>query len=51
MLAALELCEVDVAFRVSRLVGGGVWLDGGLSMAPRTSAWLMETMLVSASCA
>lgn len=49
ILAALEFCEVDVVSRVSRVVGGGVWLDGGLSVAPRTSAWLGETKLVSAS--
>ena len=49
ILAALEFCEVDVVFRVSRVVGGDVWLDGGLSVAPRTSAWLGETKPVSAS--
>ena len=42
-------CEVDVVSRVSRVVGGGVWLDEELSVAPRTSAWLGETKLVSAS--
>ena len=28
ILAALEFCEVDAVFRVSRVVGGDVWLDG-----------------------
>ena len=49
LLVALGFCEVDVVSRVSRVVGGGVWLDGELSVAPRTSAWLGETKLVSAS--
>ena len=49
ILAALGFCEVDVVSRVSRAVGGGIWLDGELSVAPRTSAWLGETKLVSAS--
>ena len=40
---------MDVVSRVSRGVGGGVWLDGELSLAPRTSVWLGETKLVSAS--
>ena len=49
ILVALEFCEVDVVSRVSRVVGGGVWLDGELSVATRTSAWLGETKVVSAS--
>ena len=49
--AALGFCELDVVSRVSRVVGGGVWLDGELSVAPRTSAWLGETKLESASLA
>ena len=49
ILAALEFCEVDVVFRVSRVVGVSVWLDGELSVAPCTSAWLGETKLVPAS--
>ena len=51
ILAALGFCEVDVVSRVSRVVGGGVWLDGELSVAPRTSVWLGETKFVSASLA
>ena len=35
--------------RLSQVVGGDVWLDGGLSVAPHTSAWLGETKPVSAS--
>ena len=49
ILVALGFCKVDVVSRVSRVVGGGAWLDGELSVAPRTSAWLGETKLVSAS--
>ena len=49
ILAALGFCEVDVVSRVSRVVVGGVWLDGELSVALRTSAWLGETKLGSAS--
>ena len=49
ILAALGFCEVDVVSRASRVVGGGVGLDGELSVAPRTSVGLGETKLVSAS--
>ena len=49
ILVALGFCEVDVVSRVSRVVGGGVCMDGELSVAPRTSAWPGETKLVSAS--
>ena len=40
---------MDEASRVSRVVGAGVWPDGELSVAPRTSVWLGETKLVWAS--
>ena len=49
ILLVLGFCEVEVVSRVSRGVGLSVWLDGELSVAPRTSAWLGETKLVSAS--
>ena len=49
ILAALGFCEADVVSRVSRVGVEGVWLDGGLSAAPRTSAWLGGTKLGSAS--
>ena len=49
ILAALGFCEVDVVSRVSQVIGGGVWWDGELTVAPRTSVWLGETKLVSAS--
>ena len=49
ILAASGSCEVDVVARVSRVVVGGAWLDGAKSVAPRTSAWLGETKLVSAN--
>ena len=49
ILVALGFCEVDVISRVSRVVGEGALRDGELSVAPRTSAWLGETKLVSAS--
>ena len=50
ILTALGFSEVDVVrSRVSWVVGGDVWLDGVLSVAPRTPAWLGETKLVSAS--
>ena len=48
ILVALGFCEVNVVSQVFRVVGGGVWLDGELLVAPRTSAWLGETKLVSA---
>jgi len=51
ILAALGFCEADVVSRVSRVDVEGVWLDGGLSAAPRTSAWLGGTKLGSASSA
>ena len=40
---------MDVVSRVSPVVREGVWLDGELSVAPRTSVWLGETKLVPAS--
>ena len=49
ILASLGFFEVDVVSRVSRVVGGGVCLDGESSVVPRTSAWFGETKLVSAS--
>ena len=49
IVAALGFCEVDVVSRVSQVVGGGVWLDGELSVAPGTSVWLGETKLGAAS--
>lgn len=47
--AGLRFWEVDVASRVSRVVGGGDYLDGWLSMAPRTSTCLGKTKFVSPS--
>ena len=51
ILVALGFCEAVVVSRVSRVDVGGVRLDGGLSAAPRTSAWLGGTKLGSASSA
>ena len=48
-LAALRVCEVDVVCQVSQVVVGGVWLNGELSVALRTSVWLGKTKLGSAS--
>ena len=51
ILVALGFCQAGVVSRVSRVDVGGVWLAGGLSAAPRTSAWLGGTKLGSASSA
>ena len=51
ILALKVFCEVGVVPRVSLVISGGASLDGGLSVALHTSAWLAGTRTVSASSA
>lgn len=49
ILVALGFCEVDVVFLVFRVGGGGVWLDGELSVVLRIFVWFGEIKFESVS--
>lgn len=49
ILVVLEFCEVDVVFWVFWVVGGGVWLDGGLLVVLCIFVWFGEIKFVLVS--